>query len=341
MRIIGGKLKGRTLYEFRGNDIRPTSDNTRESLFNILGDISGADFLDLFSGTGAVGIEAASRGANVVYNDISRESVSLIKENLKKVGLAGEVNSSDALSFIKSSRKKFDVVFLDPPYKSDIIPELLDSVSSILKDGGIAVFENENVFTGTAKGLVLTDVRKYGRAILHFFNKQENGAAVFAGTFDPITVGHERSVQSAIKAFKTVFVVVGENAGKTPFFSEEERAKLVSAALTGTNAKVIKYSDFDGEKEYADFLKVSGVRYYVRGIRDEKDFDYEKKAERKNAELYPFITTAYIFCESEYKSVSSTRVKKLLKNGKSAIDFIPVRARETFESIITKKQPTE
>lgn len=341
MRIVGGNLKGRTLYEFRGNDIRPTSDNARESLFNILGDISGADFLDLFAGTGAVGIEALSRGANVVFNDGSRESVKLIKENLKKVGADGEVNSSDALAFIKSSRKKFDIVFLDPPYKSEIIPELLGSIAGVLKDDGIAIFENENIFIGLANGLILTDVRKYGRAILHFFEKQQSGAAVYAGTFDPITVGHEQSVRSAIKAFGKVYVVVGENAGKKPYFCEEERVKLVSAALVESNAEVIKFSDFNGEKEYAEFLKNNGVRYYVRGIRDEKDFSYEKKAERRNAEVYPFIKTTYIFCENEYKSVSSTKVKKLLEKGKSVSEFIPISARDVFAEIITKKQPIE
>ena len=87
MRIVGGALKGRTLYGFKGEEIRPTSDNARESLFNILGDITGADFLDLFSGTGAVGIEAVSRGAKVVFNDASVDSVALTRANLKKVGI--------------------------------------------------------------------------------------------------------------------------------------------------------------------------------------------------------------------------------------------------------------
>lgn len=341
MRIVGGIFKGRTLYEFKGSDIRPTSDNARESLFNILGDLSGADFLDLFAGTGAVGIEAISRGANVVFNDSSRESVNLIKENLKKVGAAGEVNLSDASAFIKSSRKKFDVVFLDPPYKSQIIPEILAAVSGILKDDGKVVFENENVFTGTAKGLVLTDVRKYGRAILHFFTKQSAGAAVYAGTFDPITIGHEHSVLSAIGAFGKVYVVVGENAGKTPFFSEEERVKLVSAAFCGTNVEVIKFSDFKNEEEYAEFLKKSGARYYVRGIRNEKDFHYEKKAERRNAEIYPFIKTAYIFCDDDLKDISSTKVKKFLEKGKPCSEYIPPLAREIFDTILTKKLPKE
>ncbi len=337
MRIIGGSLKGRTLYGFRGEDIRPTSDNARESLFNILGDISGADFLDLFSGTGAVGIEALSRGANPVFNDGSRESADLTRANLKKVGASGEVYCQDAVAFIKSSRKKFDIIYLDPPYKSEIIPNLLDSVSAILKDGGTVIFENEKPFVGTAQGLVLTDVRKYGRAVLNFFLKKRSGAAVYAGTFDPITVGHESSVLAALNAFNKVFVVIGENAKKEPTFSEEERVALVKATFKDKNAETLKFSDFSGEKEYAEFLKKNGVTYYVRGIRSETDFDYEKKAEKKNAAAYPDITTAYIVCDEALRGVSSTKVKNLLKKGGDVTEYIPKPAREVFAEIMREK----
>ncbi|MBQ6727636.1 MAG: 16S rRNA (guanine(966)-N(2))-methyltransferase RsmD [Clostridia bacterium] len=337
MRIIGGAYKGRTLYGFSGENIRPTSDSARESLFNILGDLSGADFLDLFCGTGAVGIEAVSRGAKTVFNDIDKASVSLTRANLNKVGASAETYCSDALAFIKSTRKKFDVIFLDPPYKSEKIGELLDAVSGILKDGGTVIFENEKPFSGVAENLVLIDIRRYGRAILHFFEKYSGGAAVYAGTFDPITVGHERSVLAAIKAFGKAYVVVGENAEKQPFFSEEERAELISAAFMGENAEVIKFSDFKDEKDYGEFLAQKGVRYYVRGIRDEKDFGYEKKAERKNAAIYPFIKTAYIFCEDGMKNVSSTKVKTALKKGADVSEYIPARAREKFAEIMKRR----
>lgn len=338
MRIIGGAYKGRTLYGFSGDNIRPTSDSARESLFNILGDLSGADFLDLFAGTGAVGIEALSRGANTVFCDIDKESVSLTRANLAKIGANAEVYCSDAFEFIKTARKKFDVIFLDPPYKSDKIRELLNSVSRILKDGGTVVFENEKPFSGAFENLVLTDVRRYGRAIIHFFEKYSGGAAVYAGTFDPITVGHEQSVLSAIKSFGKAYVVIGENAKKEPTFSEEERAELVSAAFIGKNAEVIKFSDFKDEKDYGEFLLNSGARYYVRGIRDEKDFGYEKKAEKKNAAIYPFIKTAYIFCEDDMKSVSSTKVKTELKKGKDVSGYIPASAREKFAEIMNTRE---
>ena len=338
MRIIGGTFKGRTLYGFRGEEIRPTSDSARESLFNILGDISGADFLDLFCGTGAVGIEAISRGAKTVFNDINRESVSLTRANLKKVGASAEVYGFDASEFIKTARKKFDVIFLDPPYKSDKISELLNAVHSILKDGGKVVFENEKPFSGTADNLVLTDVRRYGRAVLHFFDKYEGGAAVYAGTFDPITVGHESSIRAAIKAFGKVYVVIGKNAAKEPLFSEENRANMISATFHGEKVETVKFSDFKSEKEYGEFLERNDARYYVRGIRDEKDFGYEKKAERKNADIYPFIKTAYIFCDDGMKNISSTKVKNALKKGQDVSAFLPEAARQTFFEIMKRTE---
>ena len=337
MRIIGGKFKGRTLYGFRGEDIRPTSDNARESLFNILGDISGADFLDLFSGTGAVGIEALSRGAKAVFNDFSRESVALTKANFERLGDNAEVFSLDALSFIKTTRKKFDIIYLDPPYKSDFISELLSSVSEILKDGGRVIFENEKVYSGTAKGLVLTDVRKYGRAILQFFAKKQSGAAVYAGTFDPVTIGHENSILSALDSFGKVFVAIGENAKKTPYFSEDERCSLLKAAFTDKNVEIIKFSDFNSEREYAKFLEKNGVKYYVRGIRNAADFNYEKKAEKRNIAIYPDITTAYIFCAESVKEVSSSKVKSLINKGENVEKFIPSSAQKIFAEIMQEK----
>ena len=341
MRVVGGFYKGRTLLGFRGEEIRPTSDNARESLFNILGDISGLKFLDLFCGTGAVGIEALSRGAKVTFNDVRRDSVALTHANLQKIGAIAEIVSLDAIAFIKSTRKKFDIIFLDPPYKSSFISELLDNIGEILEDKGKVIFENEKVYSGALKDLVLTDVRKYGRAILQFFSKKQSGFAVYAGTFDPITIGHEKSVLSALKSFGKVYVVVGENPKKIPFFTIEERLKLVRAAFSGKNIEILKFSDFKDAKEYADFLEVNDVKYYVRGIRNSEDFIYEKKAEKRNSDIYTNIITAYIFCEEEIKNVSSSKVKNTIKKGGDCKPYIPVLSQKFFEEIMQEKQQTE
>lgn len=177
MRIVGGIYKGRTLYEFKGQDIRPTSDKTRESLFNILQfNIQGKTFLDLFCGSGAVGIEALSRGAKrVVFNDLSRESISLTKKNLEKVGAKENfsVTNQEGSVFYKYCTEKFDYVFIDPPYKTELGLSVLQNVASLLTDDGIAIYENEKPFEEDVQGLVITDQRKYGRAHLTFFKKGE------------------------------------------------------------------------------------------------------------------------------------------------------------------------
>ena len=178
MRIVGGKYKGRTLLQFEGEDIRPTSDKVRESLFNIIQfKIYGKSFLDLFCGTGAMGIEALSRGASeVVFNDFSRKSLTLLKKNLEKVKVDGGyvISNLDAVAFLNGNKKAFDFIYVDPPYKSDLGIKCLSVISSALNDGGVVIFEDEKPFDGQIEGLKITDSRKYGRVHLTFFEKENN-----------------------------------------------------------------------------------------------------------------------------------------------------------------------
>ena len=181
MRIVGGTFKGRSLVEFSGEEVRPTADMTRESLFNIIkAKISGADFLDLFCGTGAVGIEALSCGAKVVtFNDISKKSLEIVKKNLIKVdkesvvkfGVNAILKNYDALDLINSTEGKFDIIFIDAPYSSDKGLSAVNICHKILKDDGIVIFESENIINQDFDGLKKIDKRKYGRARLTFFSK--------------------------------------------------------------------------------------------------------------------------------------------------------------------------
>ena len=177
MRIVAGSLKGRVLLEFSKIGVRPTSDMARESLFNILQNrIYGATFLDLFAGTGAVGIEAYSRGAEeVVLNDNSRESVNLIKKNLEKLGISGKikVTSYDAISYIKTTSDKFDLIFVDPPYASGLEKAVLENIGNLLEEGGLVVYESDKPFDGEIDSLRIADRRRYGKAHLTFFEKGE------------------------------------------------------------------------------------------------------------------------------------------------------------------------
>ena len=177
MRIVGGEFKGRTLVEFKGEEIRPTSDKVRESLFNILQNrIYGCRFLDLFCGTGAMGIEALSRGAKeVTFNDASRKSLEILNKNLEKIKVQKgyKISNCDAERFVASCSEPFDVIYIDPPYKSGLGIKALNSILPAISSDGIIVYEEEQQFEGEIKGLKVVDKRKYGRAHLTFFIKEE------------------------------------------------------------------------------------------------------------------------------------------------------------------------
>lgn len=174
MRITGGRLRGRRLASFKGLDIRPTSDRVREAVFDLLGhDLSGEKVLDLFAGTGSLGIEAISRGAAwAVFIDQSPKAVELIRKNLKLCGVEaqGFVLKKDLLrGFPRRAllmEEKVDLVFLDPPYRKGMIPALLEelAVRRILGSPSILVGQSEQreVLTPRLRTLQIVKSRTYG-----------------------------------------------------------------------------------------------------------------------------------------------------------------------------------
>lgn len=147
MRVISGSARGRRLKELQGMETRPTTDKVKESLFNIIQfEIEGRKVLDLFGGTGQLGIEALSRGAlHCTFVDQRREAAALMKENLKVCGLSdrARVVQGESLSFLSSCREKFDIIFLDPPYHTDLMEKTLELVTKIdiLSEYGIIICE--------------------------------------------------------------------------------------------------------------------------------------------------------------------------------------------------------
>ena len=125
MRVITGSARGRRLKELEGMETRPTTDRVKEGLFNVLQfDIEGRRVLDLFAGTGQLGIECLSRGAaSAVFVDKRPDAVKLIRENLKLCDLTdrARVVAGDSMEFLKSVREKFDLVLLDPPYQAELL----------------------------------------------------------------------------------------------------------------------------------------------------------------------------------------------------------------------------
>jgi 16S rRNA (guanine(966)-N(2))-methyltransferase RsmD len=169
MRIIAGKHKGRKLNTPNDQNIRPTSDRTREGIFNMLQwRIGGSTVLDLFAGTGAMGIEAISRGAKAVFNDADRKSTELIKINLALLKEQAEVMCADCITALaKLKGRRFDIIFLDPPYALDI-NEVFIKIREygLLNDGGTAVYEHNNSDEKEFEGYRLIDSRRYGKAVV-------------------------------------------------------------------------------------------------------------------------------------------------------------------------------
>ena len=145
MRVITGTARGRRLRTPENYDIRPTTDNVKESVFNIIQfDIEGRRVLDLFAGTGQLGIECLSRGAaEAVFIDENTAAVKIVKENLKTCGFTAAVLQQDALGYLRHCGR-FDLVFVDPPYDSGLYESVLETINSvdILSDGGIILCES-------------------------------------------------------------------------------------------------------------------------------------------------------------------------------------------------------
>lgn len=147
MRVITGSAKGRKLITLEGEDIRPTSAKVKGAIFNsIQFDIEGRNVLDLFAGAGQLGIEALSRGARkAVFVDLSRDAVKVVGDNLEHCRLKDNatVFNGDGLSYLKTTREKFDIVFIDPPYKKQLTVKALSLILNVLNDGGIIVCETD------------------------------------------------------------------------------------------------------------------------------------------------------------------------------------------------------
>lgn len=146
MRVISGTAKGRKLTPLEGDDVRPTTDRVKEAVFSIIQfHIEGRSFLDLFAGSGQMGIEALSRGAaKAVFVDQSRRSIGVINKNLSTVGFESRarVVNSDSLSYLKTCREQFDLAFLDPPYSTGLLQQALPLAVKIMKKTGFIICES-------------------------------------------------------------------------------------------------------------------------------------------------------------------------------------------------------
>ena len=178
MRVIAGKAKGKQLKTPDGMLTRPTTDRVKEALFSILQfDLPGTRVLDLFGGTGQLGIEALSRDAKeAVFVDAREEACRLIRENLKRTGFSGKVVRADYLAYLDHCKEKFNIVFLDPPYAEVFLENALNRITEIdiLQSGGIIVAERPlgKELPLDYPGYDRSRDYKYGKTLLTFYRKK-------------------------------------------------------------------------------------------------------------------------------------------------------------------------
>lgn len=185
MRIISGTARGTKLFTLEGLDTRPTLDRVKEPLFNIINfDLEDAVVLDLFAGSGALGLEAISRGAKKVFLcEKNRNAANIVEKNIEKTKFQDQAilirnDFEKAISFIEQLNEKIDVVFIDPPYKTDLIKKSLEKIlnSDILNDDFIIIAETdepERILKDiNILNINVFDTRKYGRVSLIFLNRK-------------------------------------------------------------------------------------------------------------------------------------------------------------------------
>lgn len=180
MRVITGKARGVSLKTPEGMLTRPTADRVKEALFSIINfDIPGARVLDLFGGTGQLGIEALSRGAeSAVFVDSREDACRLIRENLKRTRLEGEgrVVRSDYLDYLRRCREQYHIIFLDPPYAEDFLENALKCITEIdiLQSNGIIVTERPlgKELPWDYPGYTRSKDYKYGKTLLTLYRKE-------------------------------------------------------------------------------------------------------------------------------------------------------------------------
>lgn len=331
MRIVAGRYRGRRLTPPSDDSVRPTTDRIKETVFNILQwDVEGARVLDLFAGSGALGIECLSRGAaEVVFADKSPASVALIRQNLKGIEGSYRVLTADFTGVLRSGEDKFDLIFIDPPYKSGLGELAVDAAFDLgrVAEGGTVVYEHSSELPfKCAREDVKVRTKVMGSVTVEFIRKKTTG--LVTGTFDPVTKGHMEVIEEALRLFDEVVVAVLVNPEKQCMFTPEERLALLNAALSDNTRVKTLYSE-----DYAvDVARRVGADKLVRGVRGEGDEAYENAMAEYNR-AHGFDT---VFVTPErYADVSSTRARELISKG----DFrlLPENAIITAEEIIRRK----
>jgi pantetheine-phosphate adenylyltransferase/16S rRNA (guanine(966)-N(2))-methyltransferase RsmD len=337
LRVIAGSAGGIRLAPVpRG--VRPTSDRVRESLFNSLGQFfDGGRVLDLYAGTGALGIEALSRGSGyAVFVERDRAARAVILENLRRTGFAeraeilgGEVEA--AVGTLAGRGERFDLIFADPPYRiAAEVAGILHRLRSLLVPGGRVAIESGEApveGAGVKKGVT----RRYGGTFVTILGRSEltMNVAVCPGSFDPVTTGHLDVIRRASKIFDHVVVAVGSNRRKQARLPAVERARLLEKVTADMDTVSVEVM----EGLLVDFARERGARAIVKGLRAVSDFESEFEQAQLNRTMFPELETVFIMASAEHSFLSSSAVREIASLGGEVRGLVPEGVLETVKQI--------
>lgn len=322
MRVIAGKYKGRKLNSPINNDVRPTTDKVKEAIYNILqGEVEDSYVLDMFAGSGGLGIEAISRGAKkVFFCENNSKALDLLVSNLAFCEKGSyeifKGDYSDCLRLLASRGIKLDIILCDPPYIKKLGSEALSRVQKhdLLADGGKIVVERKSSDESIEDDyFAKISQRRYGETTLEIFSKVRKIAVT--GTFDPFTKGHKDLIINALNDFDQVHVVVLDNPEKKVEYSLSDRLKMIELSIAEYGDRVV-IDYFDGLA--VDYCNKNGIKYILRGIRDDRDFVYEREMAKYNLEKGG-VETIFMNALSQ---ISSTKVREKVKQSVSVEDMV-------------------
>ena len=331
MRIISGKYRGRPLVSFEGKDVRPTIDRVKESIFNVIQfGVKDSYFVDLFSGTGSMGIEAISRGAKeVIFSDNAQSSINIIKQNLKGIEGNYQILNRDYRETLNSLNDKVDYIFVDAPYALDCINNIVDIVLKrdlLDKDGYIIYEHDDEKEYKLPREFFVEKIKTFGKVQVDYIKYSQKICAV-TGSFDPITTGHMDIVEKALDDFDKVVVVIAQNETKPSFFKFEDRKKIVDEALRNYPNAIAEIC----EGYVYPFLNERKIDIIARGYRTQKDLEYEKEMAKYNKE-HGNLETVFYEANKKDVEISSTKVRQALENNLTIKGLVP----KNIEKIIKK-----
>jgi pantetheine-phosphate adenylyltransferase/16S rRNA (guanine(966)-N(2))-methyltransferase RsmD len=342
VRVIAGVARGTNLATVP-KGVRPTADRVRESLFNSLGQFfEGGRVLDLYAGTGALGIEALSRGLEqAVFVERDKKARDVILENLRRTHLADEAEiiggeAEAVLGRLEGRGETFDLIFADPPYRiaAAEVGRILYRLRPLLTTGGRVVIESGEApadFAGGRKGVT----RRYGGTFITILGRSELTmiVAVCPGSFDPVTTGHLDVIRRASGVFDHVVVAVGANRRKESRLPAVDRARLIEEVTADVDNVSVEIMD----GLLVDFAREQGAGAIVKGLRAVSDFESEFEQAQLNRTMSPELETVFIMAAAEHSFLSSSAVREIASLGGEVRGLVPDGILETVRQIYSDK----